>query len=260
MSKVIVESQKRITNHFSTKHQGVDLGWRVNERENKVYAHSKGKVIMVVNEYDIMPGSVGMKSYGNYVDIEHENGYKTRYAHLKKNSILVKIGDRVAENTVIGIMGTSGNAYGRHLHFEVLKNNIRINPEPYLTEDFKNKNTIMYQSHDEKYKWNPNVIIGTKDYAGNFGIPIDGIYLDKYRMRVHDMTKMCWLPWVKDRNDYAGNLGNMVDGVQIEQVVYRVHLKNGSWLSWVEKVDDTPDGYAGIYGKPIDAIQIKEKK
>lgn len=66
-----------------------------------------------------------------------------------------------------------------------------------------------------------------------------------------------WLPWVENRNDYAGNLGNDIDGVQIKGVTYRVHLKNGSWLSWVSKVDDTPNGYAGIYGRSIDAIQIK---
>ena len=65
-------------------------------------------------------------------------------------------------------------------------------------------------------------------------------------MRVHDMKKGYWLPWVENRNDYAGNLGNDIDGVQIENATYRVHLKNGTWLPWVSKVDDTNQGYAGI--------------
>ena len=71
------------------------------------------------------------------------------------------------------------------------------------------------------------------------------------------MNKGYWLPWVENRHDYAGNLGNNIDGVQIEGATYRVHLKGGSWLSWVNKVDNTSSGYAGIYGRAIDAIQIK---
>ena len=99
--------------------------------------------------------------------------------------------------------------------------------------------------------------MGSSDYAGNFGNAIGGIYLDKYRMRVHDKVKGYWLPWVENRNDYAGNLGNDIDGVQIESVTYRVHLKNGSWLPWVHKGYNTSQGYAGIYGSSIDAIEIK---
>lgn len=117
--------------------------------------------------------------------------------------------------------------------------------------------TVTYQSHDSRYGWNPNVTSGTNEYAGNFGYNVDGIYLDKHILRVHDMVKNQWLPWVVDRNDYAGNLGNAIDGVQIDGAAYRVHLNGGSWLDWVYKCDGTAEGYAGIYGRAIDAIQIK---
>ena len=62
---------------------------------------------------------------------------------------------------------------------------------------------------------------------------------------------------MQNRNNYAGNLGNPIDGIQVEEVAYVVHIKGGNWLAWVYKVDNTSDGYAGIYGKEIDAIQIK---
>lgn len=85
------------------------------------------------------------------------------------------------------------------------------------------------------------------------------IKFDTYRLRVHDMVKNQWLPWVQNRNDYAGNLGNAIDGIQIDGVAYRAHLTNGVWLDWVCKADDTADGYAGVFGQAIDAIQVKYK-
>ena len=55
----------------------------------------------------------------NKVYIRHDNGFLTIYKHLKKNSIQVKIGDRVQAGDVIGVMGSSGCSTGPHLHFEV---------------------------------------------------------------------------------------------------------------------------------------------
>lgn len=252
---VVNEAIKRVTQNYGNGHTGIDIGWRKNEEDNKVFAHSKGIVVASVDGKNKNPGSRGMASYGNYVDIDHGNGFKTRYAHLRKNTVFVKVGDQVNENTQIGIIGESGNVTGRHLHFEVTQNNVRINPTPFLDKPFVS--TLTYQAHDAVYKWNPNVSFGNSEYAGNFGTAIDAIYVDNYRARVHDMVKKQWLPWVENRNDYAGNFGNPIDGIQIEGVEYRVHLKNGGWLPWVQKVDNSPNGYAGIYGREIDALQIR---
>ncbi len=259
MARVIYDSNNRITKHYGNNgHTGVDLGYSSNEEYNKVFAHSSGTVVAAVDGYDTMHGSTNMLSYGNYIDIDHGNGYKTRYAHLLKNSVRVSVGQSVNENTQIAVIGETGNAYGRHLHFEVFRNGGRINPEPYLTQAFDvTPSTTTYQSHDSRYGWNPNVTINSNDYAGNFGYNIDAVYLDTYKMRVHDMVKNQWLPWVQNRNDYAGNIGNAIDGIQIEGVAYRAHINGGGWLDWVYKSDGTAEGYAGIYGRAIDAIQIK---
>lgn len=255
IGRVVNEAMKRVTQAYGGRHTGIDIGWRSNENQNKVFAHSKGIVVAAVDGKNETPGSRGMASYGNYVDIDHGNGFKTRYAHLRKHSVYVKVGDKVDETTQIGIIGESGNVKGRHLHFEVFLNNTRINPTPFLDKPFIS--TLNYQAHDPIYLWNPNVSFGSREYAGNFGIAIDAIYVDQYKARVHDMKKREWLPWVENRNDYAGNLGNPIDGVQIEGVEYRVHLKRGGWLPWVSTVNDTPNGYAGIFGKEIDALQIR---
>ena len=105
---------------------------------------------------------------------------------------------------------------------------------------------IKYQSHGQNVKWYPNVIKGTEDYAGVFGINLDGLYIDDLEYRVKANGR--WLPSVKGREDYAGIIGQPI----------RVHVKGGNWLSWVSGYDinDYYHGYAGN-GKIIDAIQIK---
>ncbi len=68
--------------------------------------------------------------YGLMVEINHGNGYVTRYAHNRKN--LVRTGDRVKKKQVIALMGSSGRSTGPHLHFEVLHNGKRINPDKFV--------------------------------------------------------------------------------------------------------------------------------
>ena len=69
--------------------------------------------------------------YGNIVEINHGNGYQTRYAHHKKN--LVVVGQKVDKGQVIALMGDSGRATGPHVHFEVVKNGTPINPIKYTS-------------------------------------------------------------------------------------------------------------------------------
>ena len=103
MARVLYNSPNRISQGFSSSHKAVDLRKSSVESENVVYAHRSGTVVDVVDGYDTMQGSTGMLSYGNYVFIDHGNGYKTRYAHLLKNSITVTVGQHVDENTKLGV-------------------------------------------------------------------------------------------------------------------------------------------------------------
>jgi LysM repeat protein len=66
------------------------------------------------------------QGYGNYVVIDHKNGYQTLYAHMSR--IFVRAGDVVGQGAVIGNMGSTGRSTGPHLHFEVIKGGVRINP------------------------------------------------------------------------------------------------------------------------------------
>jgi murein DD-endopeptidase MepM/ murein hydrolase activator NlpD len=68
--------------------------------------------------------------YGNMIDVNHDNGLTTRYAHLSK--IRVKAGDVVLKGQHIGDLGGTGRATGPHLHFEVRENGVPLNPNRFL--------------------------------------------------------------------------------------------------------------------------------
>ncbi len=103
-------------------HKGIDMaGWH----KTKIYAPSRGKVTRA--------GRNG--GYGNFIELQHDNGFVTRYGHLAK--IKVKRGEMIEKDEVIGLMGSSGRSTSTHLHYEVLHNGKHINPLK-LTRAFEN--------------------------------------------------------------------------------------------------------------------------
>ena len=132
---VVYNSAGRITQHYGGDHHGVDIGYASNENYNIVYSNCAGTVVEVIDGMDNDTSATGTASWGNYVLIRHSNGYYSRYAHLKKNTIVVSVNQVVGNTEYLAIMGDSGRAFGRHLHFEVAtgySSSTRINPEPYL--------------------------------------------------------------------------------------------------------------------------------
>jgi biotin carboxyl carrier protein len=100
-------------------HNGVDL-WSTNET-TYIEAIHDGKVIYAgpskTKKSDGEPGG-----FGYYVVVQHKidgKFYTSCYAHMKKGSIKVKVGQKIEAGTVLGIMGTTGMSTGRHLHLEV---------------------------------------------------------------------------------------------------------------------------------------------
>ncbi len=94
-------------------HRGVDIAAAPG---TEVYPLRAGKVIF----------SGALKGFGNIVVIEHDDGMVTRYAHNQRN--LVKAGDRVAGDTPIALVGSTGRSTGPHLHFEVLEGGRHVDP------------------------------------------------------------------------------------------------------------------------------------
>ncbi len=67
-------------------------------------------------------------SYGKYIRIRHTGTYKTAYAHLSGFFKNIKVGKRVLQGKIIGYVGSTGRSTGPHLHYEVIKNDIQVNP------------------------------------------------------------------------------------------------------------------------------------
>lgn len=68
--------------------------------------------------------------YGQFVEINHGNGYLTRYGHASR--VLVSVGDRVKAGAEIAKVGCTGRCTGSHLHFEIVADGVRKNPGTYL--------------------------------------------------------------------------------------------------------------------------------
>lgn len=68
--------------------------------------------------------------YGRLVEVDHGNGYATRYGHMSK--ILVNEGDRVKIGDILGEVGSSGRSTGPHLHYEVRKDGAAVDPQRYI--------------------------------------------------------------------------------------------------------------------------------
>jgi murein DD-endopeptidase MepM/ murein hydrolase activator NlpD len=103
--------------HTLANHTGIDYAGAAGSR---ALAAAKGRVI-----YASYNGA-----YGRVVDIDHGNGFVTRYGHLSR--ILVRRGASVARGQPIGIQGSTGRSTGNHLHFEVRYNGTPINPLPFI--------------------------------------------------------------------------------------------------------------------------------
>ena len=98
-------------------HTGIDIA---SNQGTSVYAADGGKVTMA--------GWNG--GYGNCIMIDHGNGYVTLYGHL--NGFAISAGDTVSQGQTIGYVGSTGTSTGSHLHFEVLLNGSRIDPEQFF--------------------------------------------------------------------------------------------------------------------------------
>lgn len=107
---------------------GMGQRWGATHRGIDIARPSNYNILASDNGVVVAAGFSG--SYGNRIVINHNNSYTTLYGHL--SSIKVSVGQVVEKGSVIGIMGSTGNSTGTHLHFEVEKNGELVNPLSYV--------------------------------------------------------------------------------------------------------------------------------
>ena len=121
---------KRISSHFSTARKHPILGYKrphlgvdyAASRHTPIKAAGKGRVVFA-----------GVKGgYGKTVIIQHENGYRTLYAHMHNINKGIKVGTFVEQGRQVGTVGSTGLSTGPHLHFGVYKNGNAVNPLKHL--------------------------------------------------------------------------------------------------------------------------------
>lgn len=100
------------------RHDGIDIAAK---KGTPIYAAKSGKVIYSDNR---------LRHYGNTVILKHAGSWFTVYAHNKKN--IAKVGDWVTQGKKIAEVGKTGRVTGPHLHFEIRKKEIAVNPFLYL--------------------------------------------------------------------------------------------------------------------------------
>ena len=128
------------------------------------------------------------------------------------------------------------------------------------------KINIFYQSHIFKDNW--TLYVSANKISGTIGKSIDAVRIKTTRgnfyYAVHVISGNRWLPTVRNDDDYAGNLNQKIDAIMIktdtgEKLNYAVHEKvTNRWLPPVTgyNKNDSKNGYAGNFGKEIDAIKI----
>ena len=105
--------------YCTTGHRGIDFAGGCS---SPIFAAASGRVVFA--------GYSG--AWGNYIKVDHGDGIITGYAHIKPGGYNVSYGDRVKAGQTIAYAGNTGVSTGCHLHFEVYRGGVRINPAPFL--------------------------------------------------------------------------------------------------------------------------------
>ena len=110
-------------------HRGVDWGHEYTEYSMQILAAADGTVL------DTYTGNGYNGGWGRRIRVDHGHGNVTTYNHIRPGGVLVSPGQHVSAGQLIGRMGSSGEADGTHLHFELYIGGVRVNPMPYFSQD-----------------------------------------------------------------------------------------------------------------------------
>ncbi|MBR5011222.1 MAG: peptidoglycan DD-metalloendopeptidase family protein, partial [Clostridia bacterium] len=125
-----------ISGKKNTPHKGVDIvRFTTYATTATITAIADGVVTAVKTSVKGVDTANSANSAGNYVTVDHGNGWVTKYFHLKYGTVAVAKGQKVKRGDVLGYMGNTGYSSGAHLHFQLEKDGEAIDGLPYLLGD-----------------------------------------------------------------------------------------------------------------------------
>ncbi len=128
---VKITDLKRISSYFGYR---IDPIYKIKKFHSGVdFSSVTGAPVFATGDGVVKRIRHSNRGYGNTIEIDHGYGYRTFYAHLSK--ILVKRGQKVKRGSTIGLVGNTGKSTAPHLHYEIIKNNRKINPIYYFFND-----------------------------------------------------------------------------------------------------------------------------
>ncbi len=237
---------------YST-HHGMDF---INDAGHAccAIAVADGEVIAVQDGVDGFDDKV--YTAGNYVRIKHESGVYSRYLHLVKGSVKVKVGQKVKAGTVLGTEGNTGYSYGTHLHFDVFDGTQYVDPLPYLMGEksfYKAKkptSTTVTVGSKVKVKTGARFSDGTKPFTEVYNTVYDVQLLSRNGKEARIGIGEQWTGWM-----YISDLYLDEQSVQVVKTVKtggKVKVNSGA------KFSDGTEPYPFVYTIVFDVITMSK--
>lgn len=191
-------------------HTGIDLSVpRVD-----VVAAADGKIIVCKDLLIESNNQIDGNGYGNYIVIQHDNGYYTLYAHLQTGTFEVTEGQTVKKGETLALTGSSGNSSGYHLHFEIREgeddgdwlNAPQIDPLEFYVVKPVNGNTIEYDElllHPELGE-----LITEQDQYMFVGYATDGMNLTQSALKKEEFVELATKNLISNYSYEGVNEGN----------------------------------------------------
>lgn len=236
---------------YST-HHGMDFINDAGHACNAI-AVADGEVVAMQNFVDDFSDTY---TAGNYVRIKHESGVYSRYLHLVKGSIKVKVGQKVKAGALLGKEGNTGYSYGTHLHFDINDGNGYVDPLPYLLGEksfYKTKkpaSTSITVGSKIRVKAGATFSDGTKPFAEVYSTIYDVQLLSRNGKEARIGIGEQWTGWM-----YISDLYLAEQSAKVAKTVKtggKVKVNSGA------KFSDGTEPYPFVYTTVFDVITMSK--
>lgn len=237
---------------YST-HHGMDFINDAGHACNAI-AVADGEVVAVQDGVDGFDDKV--YTAGNFVRIKHESGVYSRYLHLVKNSIKVKVGQKIKAGALLGMEGNTGYSYGTHLHFDINDGTQYVDPLPYLMGEksfYKTKkptSSSITVGSKVKVKTGARFSDGTKPFTEVYNTVYDVQLLSRNGKEARIGIGAQWTGWMYISDLYLAEQPSAV--VKTVKVGGKVKVNSGATFS------DGTEPYQFVYTTTFDVITMSK--